>query len=137
MNRSEANKLVACEVMHALFEGEFERADKMFHPAARWWIIGQGEMSHERVRELSDTTEGGATYARLTILGTVAEGNKVAVEAVGDMTLKDGRNYQNTYHHVMEFKNGLIVSAHEYFDTAYVKEKFGENLYQEEEFRER
>ena len=65
-----------------------------------------------------------------SVLNTVAEGNKVCIEAVGDMKLRDGRNYRNTYHHVVEFEDGLIVSIREYFDTAYVKEMFGQHLYE-------
>lgn len=131
MSSVEQNRATAIKAMHALFENHFDSADAYFHPEASWWIIGQGEMPHERVRELAHKTEGGHTAAKLTILDTVAEGNKVCVEAVGNMTLKDGKLYQNTYHHTLEFKDGLIYRFREYFDTAYVKKVFGETLYEE------
>lgn len=127
----EHNRESAINAMQALFENYFDSADSYFHPDARWWIIGQGDLSHEAVRALAHKTEGGHTSAKLTIIGTVAEGNKVCVEARGDMILQDGRPYQNTYHHVLEFKDGLIYRINEYFDTAYVKSLFGETLYDE------
>jgi ketosteroid isomerase-like protein len=48
----------ACSVLMALAANEFAKADAMFHPDAVWWIIGQGELSHARVRELAEKTEG-------------------------------------------------------------------------------
>ena len=127
----EQNRETAVKAMQALFENHFDSADSYFHPQASWWIIGQGDLSHEAVRALAHKTEGGHTAAKLTILGTVAEANKVCVEARGNMTLQDGRPYQNTYHHMLEFKDGLIYRIHEYFDTAYVRKLFGETLYNE------
>ena len=127
----EHNRQTAVKAMQALFENHFDSADNYFHPQARWWIIGQGDLSHEAVRALAHKTEGGHTAAKLTILDTVAEANKVCVEAQGDMILQDGRPYQNTYHHVLEFKDGLIYRIREYFDTNYVRRLFGETLYDE------
>src|SRR3546814_7275845 len=74
---------IACKTMIALAEGDFAKADANFHPDAQWWIIGQGDLSHSRVRELAEQTEGPAMLRQLNITGTVAEGNKVAVEARG------------------------------------------------------
>src|SRR3546814_12994219 len=82
-----------------LFRSDFAKADANFHPDAQWWIIGQGDLSHSRVRELAEQTEGPAMLRQLNITGTVAEGNKVAVEARGHMEYPDGRLYCNTYHH--------------------------------------
>ncbi|MEA3300457.1 MAG: nuclear transport factor 2 family protein [Pseudomonadota bacterium] len=129
MSDIEQNRATAIKAMRALFEHHFDSADAYFHPEARWWIIGQGDMSHERVREIAHQTEGGHRSARLTILDTVAEGDKVCVEAVGDMILADSRPYRNSYHHVLEFRDGLIHRFREYFDTAYVQRTFGDGLY--------
>jgi ketosteroid isomerase-like protein len=119
----------ACSVLMALAANEFAKADAMFHPDAVWWIIGQGELSHARVRELAEKTEGPLSVHGLRIIGTVAEGNKVAVEAVGEMAFPDGRAYTNTYHHVIEFRGDRISKMREYFDTHYVRQVFGQDLY--------
>src|SRR3546814_6450684 len=74
---------IACKTMIALAEGDFAKSDANFHPDAQWWIIGQGDLSHSRVRELAEQTEGPAMLRQLNIKGTVAEGNKVAVAARG------------------------------------------------------
>jgi ketosteroid isomerase-like protein len=121
----------ACSVMIALADNRFADADAMFHPDAVWWIIGQGELSHARVRELAEKTEGPLTVKGLKIIGTVAEGDKVAVEAVGAMAFADGRTYENTYHHMIEFRGDRIIRMREYFDTHYVRKVFGEDVYNE------
>lgn len=52
-----------------------------------------------------------------TILGTTAEGSRVAVEATGRVALRNGKTYQNRYHMLFEVTGGLISSVREYCDT--------------------
>jgi len=120
----------ACDAMIALAENRWVDADEAFHPHATWWIIGQGELAHSRVRQLATETEGQLSKHGLRVMGTVAEGNKVAVELRGEMEFPDGRTYRNTYHHVVEFEGDRIIRLHEYFDTFYVRQVFGEDLYE-------
>lgn len=120
----------ACDTLVALAENDWVTADAAFHPHATWWIIGQGELPHARVRELALETEGQLSRLGVRIIGTVAEGDKVAVELRGDMQFPDGRTYCNTYHHVVTFEGDRIIRLHEYFDTAYVRQIFGEDLYE-------
>jgi ketosteroid isomerase-like protein len=128
--RQERLRGMAVAAMTALADGRFADADAMFHPDAVWWIIGQGELTHARVRELAGKTEGPLAVRGLTILGTVAEGDKVCVEAVGAMAFPDGRPYANSYHHMIEFRGDRITRMREYFDTLYVRETFGDDLYE-------
>ena len=120
----------ACEALFALAENRWTDADPFFHPDATWWIIGQGELPHARVRQLATETEGQLSKHGLRVVGTVAEGNKVAVEMRGEMEFPDGRTYCNAYHHVVEFEGDRIIRLNEYFDTFYVREVFGEDLHQ-------
>src|SRR3546814_8108750 len=73
-NMSDPNlREIACKTMIALAEGDFAKADANFHPDAQWWIIGQGDLSHSRVRELAEQTEGPAMLRQLNITGTRSE----------------------------------------------------------------
>jgi hypothetical protein len=47
----------------------------------------------------------------------IADGDLVAVEAKGDMELKDGRRYDNDYCLVYRLKDGRIVEIREYQDS--------------------
>ena len=58
---------------------------------------------------------------RLVPRGTVADGDRVAVELSGHAVLKDGRNYDNLYHVLLKFEDGQIIAAREYHDTLYAK----------------
>jgi ketosteroid isomerase-like protein len=120
----------ACKVAHALAEWRWDDAEEFIHADAMWWIIGQGELSHARVRELAGLSEGALAVRRIRIIGTVAEGDKVAIEIRGEMRFPDGRPYENTYHHVFEFRDGRIIRISEYFDTQYVLQVFGQDLYE-------
>lgn len=129
--RQDRLRAIMCDAMTALAEGRFADADRHFDPDATWWIIGQGDLSHQRVRELAEKTEGPLAVRTLDIIGTVAEDDKVAVEARGAMVFPDGRTYRNAYHHVARFEGERIVAMHEYFDTLYVRDVFGADLYAE------
>jgi len=61
---------------------------------------------------------------RLHVRNTTAEANRVAVEVAGEFHFHDGRDYNNRYHYLFEFDNGLIVRACEYMDTALARAIF-------------
>lgn len=58
---------------------------------------------------------------RMTVKGTVAEGDKVAVEAVSRGELRNGRVYEQEYHVLFTLRDGRIAAAREYMDTAHVQ----------------
>jgi ketosteroid isomerase-like protein len=54
---------------------------------------------------------------RMTVLSSIAEGNRVALEVVSSGDLKNGRQYRQEYHMLMEFRDGRISAVREYLDT--------------------
>lgn len=127
---AQEKKAIACRLIAALTKGEYETAERMLHPDVRWWVIGQGEMSYERLRELSEKTEGGLAIRNVNFIDVIAEGNTVSVEAAGDMAFPDGRPYRNVYSIIVKFKDGLVIEMREYFDTDYALKIFGGTLYE-------
>jgi hypothetical protein len=109
---------------------------------ARWWVAGSkagafdsnspdrravsGTMSKqqmcEHLRSMPKVTDGGLKIA--PIAWTV-EGDRVAVEAISEMKLRDGRLYRNQYHFAIQFDGDKIVVIKSYMDTAHVLEIFG------------
>jgi ketosteroid isomerase-like protein len=57
---------------------------------------------------------------QMTVRGLIAEGDKVAVEVVGDGKLRAGRRYQNDYHLLLTIRDGEIAAVREYLDTQHV-----------------
>ena len=55
----------------------------------------------------------------------VAEGDKVAAEAVSYGKLASGRVYNNYYHFLIVVRDGKIARLNEYMDTYHAKDIFG------------
>ena len=53
----------------------------------------------------------------MTPTGMVAEGDRVAVEVVSEGDLKNGRQYRQQYHMLLEFRGNRISAVREYLDT--------------------
>lgn len=54
------------------------------------------------------------------ITGMVAEGDKVAVEALSEGEHISGQIYSNEYHFLFEFRDGKLLRLKEYMDTEQV-----------------
>jgi ketosteroid isomerase-like protein len=92
---------------------------------ATWRIPGKKELTptagvytKERIgrlfRRMLDNLTGGL---RMTVLSSVAEGDRVALEVTSSGDLKNGRLYRQEYHLLMEFRDGKICAVREYLDT--------------------
>jgi len=55
------------------------------------------------------------------IVGTTTEGSRVAVEAVSEANLKNGKIYENIYHFLFIIENERIVEFREYCNTKAVE----------------
>lgn len=100
---------------------------------ATWWILGQPHLfasagtkskaDMERIwANLFANMENGL---EMTIIGMVAEGDKVAAEIRSRADLADGRVYENQYHMLFTIQNGEIVEVREYADTLLIVTMFG------------
>jgi ketosteroid isomerase-like protein len=94
-----------------------------------WQIEGGSVIGGKKTREdllnmLRTMPQIAATGLPINPTSFIVEGNRAAVEAVGEMRLKDGREYKNRYHFVFELRDGKIVRAREYLDTAAVAEMY-------------
>jgi ketosteroid isomerase-like protein len=61
----------------------------------------------------------------MTVIGMVAEGDKVAAEIRSHAELTDGRLYENQYHMLFTLRQGKIVEVREYADTLLIVHLFG------------
>ena len=59
---------------------------------------------------------------QMTVLGSVAEGDTVAVEVESSGDLKNGRRYRQQYHFAIGFRDGKIARVREYLDTQHAFE---------------
>jgi ketosteroid isomerase-like protein len=121
----EANKKLVAD-----FFGHFGRKDvagalAMMADDATWWIGGKpalfplcGLKSKAQIGEilmsLVPVTRNGL---EIKPIGMVAEGDKVAVEAVSYGEFPNGRIYNNEYHFLVTVRNSKIAAVKEYLDT--------------------
>jgi len=95
-----------------------------------WRIPGKRELSpaagdygKERIgrlfnRMLSQLEAG----LKMTVLGSIAEGESVAVEVESSGDLKNGRRYRQQYHFLLAFRDDRISAVREYLDTQHAFE---------------
>ncbi len=67
-----------------------------------------------------------ATPINFKVVGMIAEGDQVSLEATSDAVLKNGKKYDNAYNLVFMFKDGKISEVREYSCSYLVAETFGE-----------
>jgi ketosteroid isomerase-like protein len=90
-----------------------------------WRVPGKPELSRaaglydkERLgrlfRRMLEQLEGGL---KMTVSGSIAEGDCVAVEVESSGDLRNGRRYRQQYHFVITLRDGKIASVREYLDT--------------------
>src|SRR3546814_5216628 len=69
--------------MDALNECDVAIIREIIHPDAEWWVLGFGSFDRETlIAQLSDML-GAAKVKETKIIGTTAEGDRVAIESRG------------------------------------------------------
>jgi len=66
------------------------------------------------VNGIYDVFPKGLTFK---VMGMIAEGEKVAVEAESEGEHVSGQTYSNEYHFLFEFEGGKLIKLKEYMDT--------------------
>lgn len=126
----EENKRVARELFARFSRSDIPGVMELLTHDATWRVPGKPELSpsagtydKERVQKLFfhmlKRLEGGL---KMTVLGLIAEGDKVAVEVESSGDLRNGRCYRQQYHFVLEFRGGKIAAVREYLDTQHAYE---------------
>ena len=125
MSSETANKQICHDLFARFTAGDIDGVMDLLAADATWRIPGKpelnraaGEYDKDRLRALFhrmlSQLKGGL---RMTVLGTVAEGDRVAAEVESSGDLHNGRQYRQQYHFLLEFRDGKIARVREYLDT--------------------
>jgi len=125
---TESNKQLASRLFACFSTNDVDGALDLLADDAVWWIAGKpGEQpasgAHDKAwiaRLLGRMTAQLDGPMPMTVLGMIAEGDKVAVEVQGHGKLRDGRRYENEYHFAITVRDGKISTVREYLDTQHV-----------------
>ena len=117
------------KLSHALFQ-RFSASDidgvmQLLADDMVWRVPGKpdlnraaGDYDKAKLRKLFDRMLSQLPRGlQMTVTGTVAEGDRVAVEVESSGDLRNGRQYRQQYHFLLTFRDGKIASVREYLDT--------------------
>lgn len=122
---ADRNTTLVLRLMTALNDCDVDRIDEILHPDCTWWVLGIGTMDRQTLIRQLQAMLGDARVAETTIVGTTAEGERVAVESSGNFEFADGRIYRNSYHHLFVVQDARVTQVREYLDTALIARVFG------------
>lgn len=122
---AERNRATILRLMKALDACDEAVIRAIIAPEASWWVLGVGTLDRETVIAQLNQMLGTATVAETTVIGTTAEGDRVAVESRGNFEFEDGRVYRNSYHHLFELRDGQVTAIREYLDLRITEAVFG------------
>jgi ketosteroid isomerase-like protein len=120
-----SNRATAKRFFELFSASDIDGALALMTEDATWQIPGKKELSptaglytKERIgrlfRRMLDALSAGL---HMTVLSSLAEGDRVALEVVSSGDLKNGRQYRQEYHFLLEFSDGKICAVREYLDT--------------------
>jgi len=131
MNDVATNKQLAREYLELIGKGDVERVVGMFVDDGAIIVesktllppeVGGKDAIRELITALPQMFP--ETGLRIIIDDVTAEGNRVAIRAHSDAKHASGKLYQNRYHFLLYFKDGKIVSSHEYLDSLHLTDVF-------------
>jgi ketosteroid isomerase-like protein len=124
----EANKQLTAEFFARFGENDIAGVLDTMTDDATWWLAGKpglaptaGVKSKAQIARVFDRLLGQLKNGlKMTVKGSIAEGDQVAVQLESYGELKNGRIYHNEYHTLVTFRGERICAVLEYMDTQHV-----------------
>jgi uncharacterized protein len=121
----EQNKAAAVEFFARLSDKDIAGALDLMTEDATWLLPGKPEnmpsaglYTKDRLAKLFHIMfKQLKNGLKMTVKSSIGEGDKVALEAESYGELTNGRIYSQSYHFLMEFRDGKISGVREYLDT--------------------
>jgi uncharacterized protein len=128
MMNADRNRATAQRFFELFSAGDVDGALALMTDDATWRIPGKKELSpiaglysKEKIarlfRRMLDALANGLS---MTVVSSIVEGDRVALEVTSSGDLKNGRLYRQEYHFLMELREGKICAVREYLDTQHV-----------------
>jgi ketosteroid isomerase-like protein len=122
---TERNKQIAAALFERFSAGDITGVLALMTDDVTWRVPGKPELSpvagsygKERLRRLFNRVLAQLDSGlNMTVLGSAAEGEQVAVEVESSGDLRNGRQYRQQYHFLISFRDGKIAAVREYLDT--------------------
>ena len=127
MSTIETNREVALRFMEAMGTNNPELAASCIGPDTVTHTKGYGRFTGSRPAEVMVAMIDAFRHLvpsglNFTIIDTIAEGDRVVVEAEGNAVTAAGTPYRNQYCFIFTVRDGLIRQVDEYFCTVHADE---------------
>lgn len=111
----ESNRSIARELIEAFGRLDLSRVCEIVSEDADWWVVGQQTAKRNEVLEsFRKIRPGVAVSAKVEILGTIAEADRVMIEWTGALEFPDGRTYRNEYAWIVTLRNSQVIQIRAY-----------------------
>ena len=121
---TEENRRTALKFFEALSSGRLD--ETLITDDIAWWVPGRGTLSKAEFMALADGFQGLVeSPITMTVKGVTAEGDRVAIEAESYGKLRNGKIYNNTYHFLLQFRDGKVCLSKEYNDSKHAADVLG------------
>jgi hypothetical protein len=134
MAKTTKNEQLAREFFEKLSTGNLELVRPLFHKDASWIVRSKGIPGagvHKGRDHIIDDFLGPVRNLfepgdpKIYVDRIFGKGNLVAVQSKSLGRMRNGKDYENYYAWILEFRNGRIVELSEYMDTYYVSTLVG------------
>ncbi len=119
---SDDNRRTAVKLLEAFTADGLDGAGPYLADGFTWWTPRMGEVQDRLAGIAAAAKRHLKAPMTLTITGSTAEGDRVALEAVSDGELNNGKIYHNHYHFLLLFKDGKVTAVKEYNDSKHAAE---------------
>ncbi len=110
-----ANKATVRSYLDACDLGQADKIDSFIDPDVKWWILARRQFDSETIKKVNRKRFPADGSRRSSILGIVAEGDRVAVEFETEVTTGGVKAYK-VYHHLFVVRGGVFTAVNEYLD---------------------
>jgi ketosteroid isomerase-like protein len=119
------NKRLIKTFMQLMSNGEIDSAFELLSDDLQWKILAtsrpavltKGQLKAAVIAMISVFIDGDF---RMSPIGMIASGARVAVEAESYARIIGGKIYNNKYHFLFQVQDGAVKEVREYADTAHV-----------------
>lgn len=125
----QSNKAAVLKLLKAIGKGDAATVTELLTPDATWWVSGDTVASgslnkHAFCEMIAGVPSLFPNLIDFEVGLMTAEDDRVCAEAKANATLKDGREYKNTYHYLFIMRDGQVAVGKEYMDTDHVSKLF-------------
>lgn len=111
------NLEIAMQYVTRLIATDFEGGLELTRDDADFQAPNGKVLTKEQMREVfRDMKPRFTGPGTMKLIGTTCEGNRVAIESIGETPLHNGNVYRNHYHYLFELDDGQIIRVGSYCD---------------------